>query len=409
MKVVVVNFSETKGGAAKAAKRLHLALLKNKINSVYLTQFKEMDDNSVIGNTSKLSVIKAKLAVKREELPVKKYPNKSVTPFSASLTGSSSIVNQINKLNADIVHLHWINAGMLSIEQIGKIKAKVVWSLHDMWAFTGGCHYTEECEKYMKECGACLVLNSNNDSDLSHKVYFQKQILYSKKAITMVGLSKWMAKSAKESSLLKNQKVFNIPNPIDTNLFFPISQQEAREKLGLPFDKTIILFGAMGATSDPRKGYIHLAKALEMLELDNIELAIFGTNDKVVHPKYNTHTLGFISKEEQLNLIYNAADVMIVPSIQENLSNAIVESLAAGTPVVGFNIGGNSDMIEHKKNGYLAEAFSPDDLANGIKFVVNQTTNELSLAARSKIEITFNQDTVAQQYIDLYNEILLND
>jgi glycosyltransferase involved in cell wall biosynthesis len=409
MKVVVVNFSETKGGAAKAARRLHLALLNNNIDSTFLTQFKETNDITVIGNTSKLCVIKAKLAVKSEELAVKKYKNKSVTPFSASFTGSKSIVRKINDLNPDVVHLHWVNAGMLSIEQIGQINAKIVWSLHDMWAFTGGCHYTEECEKYQSECGNCPVLKSNIEKDLSYEVQLKKKSLYAKKSMTIVGLSKWMAKSAGGSSLLKHQKVVNIPNPIDTKIFFPISKTKAKEKLNLPIDKKIILFGAMGATSDPRKGYKYLDESLELLETKNVELAIFGTNEEVVHPKFKTNVLGFISSDEKLNLIYNAADVMVVPSVQENLSNAIVESLAAGTPVVGFDIGGNSDMIDHKSNGYLSSPFNSDDLAKGISFVINQNSNHLSEVARKKIETTFEQNIVAKQYINLYTQILKND
>lgn len=407
MKVVIVNFSETKGGAAKAAKRLHLALLKNNVNSIYLTQFKETNDNTVIGNTSKLSIIKAKLKVIQEGLAIKKHKTKHITPFSASFSGSKNIVDKINKLNPDIVHLHWINAGMLSTNQISKIKAPIVWSLHDMWAFTGGCHYTEECDKYKFECGNCLVLNSDMELDISRKVYLQKQKLYAQKNITIVGLSKWMANSAKDSSLLKNQNIVNLPNPIDTDLYIPIDKYLAREKLNLPLNKKIILFGAMGATSDPRKGYVHLEKALNLLDNDNIELAIFGTNEKVTHPKYKVNTLGFITNDSQLNLVYNSADVMIVPSIQENLSNAILESLSAGTPVVGFEIGGNSDMIDHKKNGYLARPFEAEDLADGINFIINQTNDSLSNNARNKVETAFQQNIVAKQYLNLYNEILL--
>jgi len=295
---------------------------------------------------------------------------------------------------------------MLSIEQIGQINAPIVWSLHDMWAFTGGCHYTEECNRFVKQCGSCKVLNSTNDTDLSRKGYLKKQELYTHKKFTIVGLSQWMANSAKESSLLKNQKVVNIPNPIDTDLFHPLSKQEAREQLGLSQDKKIVLFGAMGATSDPRKGYKYLNESLALLKSENIELAIFGTNEEVIHPKFKTNVLGFISSDKKLNLIYNAADVMVVPSIQENLSNAIVESLSAGTPVVGFNIGGNSDMIDHQKNGYLAKSFIAQDLAQGIEFVLEQTSDDMNIAARHIIETTFSQDVVANQYVELYNQIL---
>jgi glycosyltransferase involved in cell wall biosynthesis len=407
MKIVIVNFSETKGGAAKAAKRLHLALLENNIDSTYLTQFKETTDKTVIGNTSKLSVIKAKFAVKLEEIPLKKYSIKKNASFSASLTGTKKIIDQINKLNPDIVHLHWINAGMFSIHQIKLINAKIVWSLHDMWAYTGGCHYSGDCDKFKTTCGSCYILESKNFNDLSNKVFFLKQNVYSKKNITFIGLSKWMANLAKESSLLKNQSVVNIPNPIDVNLFYPISKIEARKQLKLPLNKKLILFGAMNATSDPRKGYKHLNKALNELNIDNVELAIFGTN-KVNKPlKFKTHTLGYIYNDEHLNLIYNAADVMIVPSVQENLSNAIVESLSSGTPVVAFNIGGNSDMIEHKLNGYLAKAFDSIDLANGIKYVLQN--KNLSINAREKVMRTFEKNIVAKQYIKLYNKILHNE
>jgi len=411
MKVLIVNTSDIQGGAARAAYRLHNSLLTHNINSQILVQNKSSDNFKVITLTSKKEKILNKLRPHIDSIPIRFYKKKTKTLFSSSWFGFSSIVDSINRENPDIVHLHWICGGMIKIEDIARIKAPIVWSLHDMWAFTGGCHYDEECEGYKESCGNCKVLGSEKENDLSRKVFKRKQKTFeSKKEITIVELSNWLNECSKSSTLLKDKKHINLPNPIDTNIFKPFDKEKARELWSLPKNKKLVLFGAIGATSDPRKGFKELSDAMEKLDKNSdIEFVVFGSSKPLNAPNFGfkTHYLGSLADDVSLVTLYSAVDVMIVPSLQENLSNAIMESLACGTPVVGFDIGGNSDMIEHKINGYLAKAFESEDLACGIEWVLYDSNyDELCVNAREKVMREFDSVVVAKKYIELYKDIL---
>ena len=409
MKILIVNYSDQTGGASRAAYRLHLALKKAGINSQMLVQEKKTADDSVIQIPSKIWKYFPVFQTGLDSLPTKFYRDKTQTTFSPAIFPFSQLVKTINQIGPDIVHFHWMANGMLKIEDLSGIKAKIVWSLHDMWAFTGGCHYDEECGKYASHCENCKVLGSKKTRDLSFKVFERKKKVFSDLDLTIVGLSRWMADCAKKSFLFKEHNVVNLPNPIDISAFEPIDKQIARKILGLPLDKKIVLYGAVCATTDPRKGYRELMQAFEHLDDQDIELLVFGgqqpKDGKVL--KYNTHFLGSFSDDISLKLLYSAANLFVVPSLQENLSNGIMESLACGTPVAAFDIGGNADMIEHKVNGYLASAFDSADLANGICWAIKDSNNEsLCHKARKKVVENFSEEIVAKKYISLYNNLI---
>ena len=410
MKILIVNTSDTHGGAARAAYRLHKALLNSNVNSQMLVKYKSSDDYTIIKSGSKIQKVIGKLRSVLDSIPVKYYKNRTKTLFSPAWTSFGNIINQINKINPDIVHLHWTYTGLISVEELSKIKAPIVWSLHDMWAFTGGCHYDEECGGYRKNCGRCKVLGSDNENDLSRHVFHRKQKVYSQiENMTIVGLSKWLTECANKSTLFSDKNHVNLPNPIDTNIFKPLDKTKAKELWNLPNDKKLVLYGAMSATSDPRKGFNELSEALNKLEDKDIEFIVYGSSEVKVSQEFEfkTHYLGSINDDFSLVTLYRAVDVMIVPSLQENLSNAIMESLACGTPVVGFDIGGNSDMVEHKTNGYLAKPFDTSDLAHGIEWTLNNENYEkLCVHAREKVLKEFDSRIVIQKYIELYKEIL---
>ena len=412
MRVLIVNASDYQGGAARAAYRLHAALLNSGVDSRMLVETKLSDDYSVIGQDS--IVVKGISLLRRllDRLAVKLYKSRSETYFSPNWVPFSGLVKRINALNPDVVHLHWVNKAMLSVSDIAAIRVPIVWSLHDMWAFTGGCHYNEECDAYERLCGECKVLGSSRKNDLSRKVFNKKHSGYAKhENLTVVGLSRWLAECASKSTLFKNSKVACLPNPIDTAVYLPLGECTARDLLGLPMDKKLILFGAMSATSDPRKGYNELREALLQLKGQDVELVVFGSSkpEKQEGFTLNTHYLGQLHDDVTLRALYSAADVMVVPSLQENLSNAIMESLACGTPVVSFDIGGNSDMVEHQQNGYLAKPYDTVDLAIGIEWVLNASNyGELSANARSKILNEFDSEVVAKRYVELYQAVLGN-
>jgi len=412
MKILIVNAFDNNGGAARAALRLHEALLLENIDSQMLVVTKQSDKKNILTSQIKTSKWFKLIRYLQSNFlnPVRRYPEKTKTLFSSSFLVGSNIVEAINKINPDIVHLHWVCNEMLAIEDISKIQAPIVWSLHDMWGFTGGCHYDEECGRFVGRCGQCKVLKSTIENDLSRDVFLRKQKTYSKISnMTIVGLSNWLSGCAKESSLFNRRKVVTIPNPIDTNVFKPIDKKVSREIFSLPKDKELILFGAMSATSDPRKGFLLLQEAVNQLQLENIELVIFGSGERENVPsfKFKTHYLGQFYDGASLQVLYNACDVMVVPSVQENLSNTIMESLSCGLPVVAFSIGGNADLIDHKINGYLAEPADTEDLASGLDWVLYAGSYErLCINAREKTLTDFASDVVSRKYIELYSEVL---
>lgn len=410
VKILIVNTSDINGGAARAAYRLHQSLLMKNIDSQMLVMNKSSDDFTVLNTTSKAQKVINKLKPILDTAPVKFYKNKSATLFSPAWIFSKNIIEEINTLKPDVVHLHWINAGMLRIEDLAKINAPIIWSLHDMWAFTGGCHYDEECNRYKSQCGECKVLSSNKKSDLSYRVFKRKKKSYSKISdLTVVGLSQWLQQCAEQSPLFIGRKVVNLPNSIDTSQFKPFDKNKSRELWNLPMDKKLVLFGAMGATSDPRKGFNELSEAFKNIARDDIEFVVFGASTPIKPPDLGckTHYLGSLSDDVSLVTLYSSVDVMVAPSLQENLSNTIMESLACSTPVVAFDIGGNSDLIEHKVNGYLAQPFDSKELAVGIEWLLdNERYDEFCLNARIKVERDFDSKVVVEKYIRLYEGII---
>ncbi len=400
------------GGAARATYRLHEALLRAGVESQMLVQSKTGSDKEVFSNFSKHTKGLVFLRQIFDNIPVLFYRKREKNIFSTAWVPSIGLLKMINRSNADIVHLHWIAGGMLRIEELTKINKPVVWSLLDMWAFTGGCHYDNYCNKYTHNCGACPILGSNKVNDLSKKNYNRKNKTYSKiKELKIIGHSNWLAESAKKSSLLYKKEIRNISSTIDVNFFSPILKNTARKDLQLPQEKKLILFGAMGATSDTRKGFKELSEALRLLNIQEIELVVFGAKEPDNSPDFNfkAHYLGKLSDDESLRSLYSAVDVTVLPSLQENMSNIVLESLSCATPVVAFNIGGNPDMIDHLYNGYLAKPFETEDLAKGIMWVLNhKNPDELSYNAREKVLKNFDYCVVAQKYIDLYNEVLHN-
>ena len=410
MKILIVNTHDTSGGAARAAYHLHKALQSIGVESQMLVQNKTSDDLTVIGPQTKMQKGMSFLRPVLDALPVRHYKNKSQTLFSPAWLPFSGIVDKINASDADVVHLHWIVAGMMRLEDIARIKKPIIWSLHDMWAFTGGCHYDSDCGKYANHCEICPLLGSNRRCDLSYRVFKRKTKSFAKiPTLTIVGLSRWLANCAKNSTLLAKKHIVNLPNPIDAHTFRPFDKQIARDLLDLPRDKKLVLFGADGAMRDPRKGFAELFTAMHLIKSADVNLVVFGSGLHINSTDFGfpAHYLGHMPGDLSLRVLYSVADVMVVPSIQENLSNVIMESLACGTPVVAFDIGGNGDMIDHQQNGFLATPYDSTSLAEGIDWILNYPTpQDLSLNARRKVMETFEATMVAGQYVELYKEVL---
>jgi glycosyltransferase involved in cell wall biosynthesis len=277
-----------------------------------------------------------------------------------------------------------------------------------MWALTGGCHYAGECERYKDSCGACPELGSEKEKDLSRKFWRRKKEAYNGLNLTIVTPSRWLAECARQSSLLRDFPVKVIPNGLDLELFGPVDRRAARDKLGLPVDKKLILFGAVSSTSDRRKGFHLLQPALRHLSANrtskDVELLVFGAAEPENPPDFGlpARYLGTLSDEEELALLYGAADVCAVPSLQDNLPNIVAEAMACGTPCVAFDIGGMPDMIEHKRNGYLARPFDAEDLARGMAWVLQQENLNPRQTAEEMLELTL----ASKRYKNLYEDLI---
>jgi glycosyltransferase involved in cell wall biosynthesis len=315
---------------------------------------------------------------------------------------------------ADIVHLHWIGGAFLPIKALRRFVAPIVWTLHDMWAFTGGCHYDDGCGRFTDRCGSCPQLGSRNAADISRAIWSMKASAWSELPITVVSPSRWLAAEARRSSLFAERRIEVIPNGVDLSTFRPLHKQQAKAALGIPAGCKLVLFGAISATTDPRKGYEYLQQALSILGVDpqwhgTLQLMVFGgstAHQDAAFP-FPVRSTGEVRDDTRLVTLYSAADVMVVPSTQENLANTIMEALACGTPVVAFDIGGNPDMVDHMVNGYLARPFAADDLARGIAWVLAEEGRfkTLSEQARGKCEARFSIVDCARRYIDLYESV----
>ncbi len=414
MKILLLNTNDISGGAAMAAYRILKGLQQNGIEAQMLVQSKKGDDYSVIGPQTKWQKIFGKLRPALDSIPVRFYKQRKKIIFSPAFL-ADNINKTIQDVNPDIVHLHWIAGGFIKIESLAKIKKPIVWTLLDMWAFTGGCHYDEECGKYSNNCGYCPILGSHKKNDLSSKIWRRKEKSWKNLDLTIVTPSSWLGECAKKGSLFANARIEVIPIGIDLNRFKPIDKNMARDILCLPKDKKLILFGALSALSDKRKGFYLLKEALKKLsskENKDIELVIFGSSKPQNEEDlgFETHYLGHLNDEISLAVVYSAADVMIVPSIQEAFGQTASESLACGTPVAAFGDTGLLDIVDHQKNGYLAKSFDTADLAYGIKWVLEDDIRrkKLSRNAREKVIKEFDTIKVAKRYMDLYKDVIKN-
>jgi glycosyltransferase involved in cell wall biosynthesis len=408
LKIVIVSAADISGGAAKAAYRLHRALLENAIDSKMVVMKKGTDDPTVFGPISNLGKIVALFTPVVEKLMSDiPYRNKK-SMFSGAWISSNNVVKRINLLNPDLVHLHWVNGGMLRIEDLKKLNVPILWNLQDMWPFTGGCHFNDGCLRYELSCGSCKALSSRHKFDVSSLIHSRKLKSYNKiEKLVVNGVSKWIANCARDSSLFKRRKVFNIPNAIDSDLFRPLDKKLARQLFKLPQAKKVVLFGASNV-NDRRKGYIELLSSLGLLDYENLILVIAGQSapKKSLNLKFQTYYIPAVQDDVSLALMYNVADVVVVPSIEENLSNMILESMSCGVPVVAFDIGGNGDMIEHKHSGYLVKAHDQNDMAHGISWMLDNGNSAFSQNAREKVLRTFSYSVVVDRYVELYGSIL---
>ena len=406
LNIVLLSYHNQNGGAGIACGRLAEALGKAGHQVSYLVQEKTGNDGSVeLNNTpwkkamSWIRFILERLAY----LPFEK--NKAVRfLFNPGKYGQDLSQHPLIQ-QADIIHLHWVNFGMLSIQNIKQLidtGKPIFWTLHDMWAFTGGCHHSGICLNFQASCGNCQeFLKNPAANDLSNQIWNEKFKAFQQPNLHIITCSDWLKERAASSSILKNQPIQSIPNAIDTSFFKPADKQSAKRILGLDPSKKHILFVAMRVHA-PKKGFSYLEKALQGLDPSTTELIVVGNAQDLPELHLKAHVLGHISSTEKMIQIYQAADVFVTPSLEENLPNTIMEALACGTPCVGFKIGGIPEMIDHEVNGYVAEYLSAEDLTKGLSWTLENAREQ---AARQKAESTYSEAIIAEKHVNYYKHV----
>jgi glycosyltransferase involved in cell wall biosynthesis len=411
MKVLILNESDIDGGAARAAYRLHQGLQQTAVQSQMLVRAKFSGDRTVVAPKAVLT----KLGPPMDGLPLRFYPARSAAMFSTQWFPDRALAS-VQSFDPDVINLHWICNGYLNIQTLPTFNKPLVWTVHDMWPFTGGCHYTGDCRRYTKSCGACPQLKSNCAQDLSRWVWQRKAKAWRSLNLTMVSPSRWMAEQIQASALFRGARVDVIPNGIDLQRYRPRDKAVVRDVLNLPVNSRLILFGAGGGTGDPRKGFSLLEAAVQRLARmewsDRIHLVVFGSARPENAPElgFPVHYMGKLHDDLSLALLYGAADVFVAPSVQENLSNTVLEAIACGTPCVAFDIGGMPDLIEHQQTGYLAKPYEVEDLAQGIVWVLEDGERHqvLQKRAREKAEQEFSERLQAQRYGALFSRLVDN-
>ena len=411
MRVLIINTSERIGGAAIAANRLMEALKKNGVSAKMLVRDKQTD-RITVHSVERSWIQPVKFLWERLCIFLtNRFNRKNLFTVDIANTGTD-VTRHREFQRADVIHLHWVNQSFLSLADLNKVLhagKPVVITMHDTWYFTGICHYADDCTRYRTRCYQCPAIGGGFLVDIAQKVFLQKQRIYRDAPITFVGCSQWMADLARTSLLTQGHPVLSIPNPIDTDFFQPLDQQLARMQFGLPLDKHLLLFTSQRIT-DKRKGFPYLAEAIRIINLQYPDIAqrlgivVVGKDaEKVQHLVETTiHPISYVSEPEKMVQLYNAVDLYVTPSLQDNLPNTIMEALSCGTPCVGFHIGGIPEMIDHQANGYVARYRDAQDFANGIVWTLRADRDTLTRLARNKVMTTYSESAVASQYIKVY-------
>jgi glycosyltransferase involved in cell wall biosynthesis len=414
LSLTLASANDRAGGAAVAASRLRDGLLAQGHAVRYFVQTQTQTHPATFSAKGGLVRSLNRMRSGIDSLPLRRYGT-SPDQFSTSwLPRRWPTLRQAQQ--GQLLHLHWTNAGFLSVDDIASTIVPVVWTLHDMWALTGGCQYDAGCGRHTLGCGACPVLGSIAAADLSSRRHSRKRRLWRGRPITLISPSQWLAAEARRSPIFEGHRIEVLRNGLDLQRYRPQDRAFARQALGLPADKRLVLFGSINPGSDSRKGYDLLQAAIGHLAAgagpaSALALVVFGSNperDEQLHGLPAFHK-GQMNDDVSLALLYAACDVFVAPSRQDNLPNTVVEALACGLPCVAFGIGGLPDLIEHGRNGYLAKPFEAQDLARGIAWCLDGQGQRWQTLCESARRFASEHLDLAQQtarHVALYRDIL---
>ena len=417
IRAAIFSHSDSVGGGPRAAYRIHSALREAGIHSTMYVNQAALGDWTVKGPATTLAKLQAKLYSGLGGVLGRLIKTNRATHHSFACL-PTSWASKINTSNTDVVHLHWVNGEMLSIADLGKIRKPIVWTLHDMWAFSGAEHYQsdEHDARWRKGYFKHNRISGESGFDWNRWVWQRKQKHWqalANKRIHIVTPSRWLTQCAAESALMKNWQVHVVPNPLNTDIWQPADKSTARALLHLPQAKPLLLFGAIGGSVDPRKGFDLLLQALAALKTatPDLQLLVFGQEapEGEINPYgIPSHYFGHVQDDALLQLLYSAADVMVVPSRQESFGQTASEALACGLPVAAFASTGLVDVVDHKVTGYLAKPFDTEELAFGIQWILEnqQDSAKLRYAARQRAVDLFSYPVIAKQYQAVYQQAI---
>jgi len=385
-------------GAASGAMNLCKGLIKENVNiEIYNDKFDFKIRNKEISYKKNYKKIITSFINNINDRK-KFFISKKKIKFSNGFTGSTPIpVSEINKF--DLIHLHWINNGFFNLEKINNINVPIVWTIRDMWPFTGGCHYTLGCKKFYNECNLCPSINNLFFKDDSILNLFNKKIsIFKNQNIHLVGISKWIETEIKNSLIFKNNKIHQIYNCIDDDLFFPEKLSKARENLKLPQNKFIVLIGSQKLNDKLKNN----EKIFELINNKNFKDFYFITFGSKFRSFKNLKNFGFINDKNILRQIYSAANIFISFAKQEAFGKTIVESIMCNTPVISPDNVSSKEIISHKENGYLVVDNNYPDAINWIYQHLNKNIKDIKFLKSKK----FTLKEISSQYIKLYSDIL---
>ncbi len=403
-KVVHIQYSvESAGGAAL---RLSKAFEKVGLDSTLVSLQMSLPPLPNVKYLGKIAQLIAKADSKIQSYLTRKIP-KDYGLFSYPILGNNICNLQVVK-DADIIYIHWALKGFLNVRNMKKLASlnkPVIIFMHDMWSISGGCHYSFDCKNYLTGCHNCQMFPSNSEKGLATSNFNTKKSFYNEyKNIYFITPSKWLFNCAKEALLTKNKPVFYIPNILDNTIFKPYDKNVAKAFLNIDSNDIVIAFGAVNVTN-AYKGWSYLTQSLSIFKNQNkhkdVTILIFGSghNQNIIDAiPFKIKFMGYLNDEYSTALVYNAADVFIAPSLAEAFGYVIFESLNCGTPVVGFDVGGIPDMIQHKQNGYLAKYKNAEDLTDGINYCLD---NNL----KGFVPDELNHNKTIEKHLELFNQI----
>ena len=417
MRIVVISTTEREGGAARAARRLHRALLAAGAESSFLVGRKKSADNDVLEVPAPEAPPTARWSLLQQELIDNNRVGQWNTHFSVTLPGTD-LTSHPAVLEADVIHLHWIS-GLLSAADIARLLAlgkPVVWTMHDERAFTGGCHYTFGCREFASLCETCPQLR-DDPQHFPAAVLADARLLWSPHALTIVTPTRWLAGQARQSTLFGIRRIETIPYALETDFFRPSPKSEARKTLGIAPDALVLLFGAdYGA--ERRKGFHELITALKLCLCDNtfhrrcqernVTLLCFGhPAEELKSLPIPLQSLGYVHDDETLATAYSASDLFLLPSLADNLPCTIMEAMSCGTPVVAFAAGGIPECVEDGVNGRLVPAGDAALLAQAILDLAKDEPmrTRMAQAARAMSESRYSLKLIGTQHLRLFEKL----